>query len=162
MALSIVTFYGCKGQTTAVIPPAEDVSECDYSDLEDEEYVPVSNNASHLANDSSSDEDDQLPDDETHQQQPTSSTSIPRKKGKQSETKYKWLNGDYSCKTKSRLDFQFTIPNHISSPIDYFNQLFADNLINLIVEQTNLYSAQCTRTSINTNFEEMKTFLAML
>ena len=149
MAFSIVTFYGRKGQTTSVIAPAGDVSEYDYSDSEDEEYVPVSDNASHLANDSSSDEDDQLPDNESHQQQPTSSTSIPRKKGKQSETKYKWLNGDYSSKAKSRLDFQYTIPNHASSPIDYFNQLFHDNMIKLIVEQTNLYSAQCIGTSID-------------
>ena len=133
MDFSTVTFYERKGQTTAVIHPAGNVSECDYSDSEDEEYVPVSNNASHLANDSSSDEDDQHPDDKTHQQQPTSSTSIPRKKEKQSETKYKWLNGDHSSKTKSRLDFQFTIPNHVSSSIDYFNQLFDDNIINLIV-----------------------------
>ena len=137
MAFSIVTFYELKGQTTAVNLPAGDVSECDYSDSEDEEYVPGSNNASYLANDSSS-EDDQLPDDDTHQQQPTSSTSIPRKKGKQSETKYKWLNGDHSSKIKSRLDFQWTIPNHVPSPIDYFNQLLDDNIINLIVEQTNL------------------------
>ena len=87
MDFSNVTFYGRKDQTTAVIPPAGDVSECDYSESEDEEYVPMSSNASHLANDSSNDEGDQLPDDETHQQQTTSSTSIPRKKGKQSKTK---------------------------------------------------------------------------
>ena len=37
MAFSTVTVYEGKGQTTAVIPPAGDVSECDYSDSEDEE-----------------------------------------------------------------------------------------------------------------------------
>ena len=80
MAFSTVNFYGRRDQTTAVIPPAGDVSECDYSDSEDEENVPVSNNASHVANDSSNDADDQLPDDETHQQQPTNSTSIPKER----------------------------------------------------------------------------------
>ena len=89
MAFSTVAFYGRKGQTTAVILPAGDTSECDNSDSEDEEYAPVSNNVSHLANDSSSDEDDQLSDDETHKQQPTSSTSIPRKKGKTIRNQYK-------------------------------------------------------------------------
>ena len=36
MAFSTVTFYGRRGQT-AVIPPAGDVSECDYFDSEEEE-----------------------------------------------------------------------------------------------------------------------------
>lgn len=59
MPFSTVTFYGPKGQTTAVIPPAGDLSDCDYSDSEDEEYLPVSNNTSRRATDSYSDDDDE-------------------------------------------------------------------------------------------------------
>ena len=124
MAFSTVTFYGRRGQT-AVISPAGDVSECDDFDSEEEEYVPVSNNVSHLASDSSSDEDDQFSDGETHQQQPTSSTSIPRKKGKQSEIKYKWLKGDPSSKTKAGWIF--------SSPFQIMYRLQLIILINCLM-----------------------------
>jgi len=69
MAFSTTAFYGCKGQTVAVIPLPGDVSDCDYSDLEDEEYIPVTNNANNLVCNSSSDEDDQLQDNDKNDQQ---------------------------------------------------------------------------------------------
>lgn len=165
MPFSTVTFYGPKGQTTAVIPPAGDLSDCDYSDSEDEEYLPVSNNTSRRATDSSSDDDD-----ENNQQQltsrPSTSKAIGNKNGrrskKSSKNNYEWLDGDHACKIKNHFDVPYTMPDELSAPIDYFYKLFGKNLIDQIVLQTNLYSVQCTGTSINTDREEMKTFLAIL
>lgn len=47
------------------------------------------------------------------------------------------------------------------SPREYFEDFFSHEIFTLMVEQTNLYSVQKTTTSINTNVEEMKTFIAL-
>ena len=44
-------------------------------------------------------------------------------------------------------------------PIDYFKMFWTDNITNLLVEQTNLYSAQVSGTSISTSSHETERFL---
>ena len=70
------------------------------------------------------------------------------------KSNYKSLNGELSSKTASRVDvIAFAIPHEVSALIDYyFYKLFTRNIIDLIVEQTNLYSI-CTGTSINADRE---------
>ncbi|CAB4019574.1 Hypothetical predicted protein [Paramuricea clavata] len=47
------------------------------------------------------------------------------------------------------------------SPLEYFRQFWPDEINNLIVEQTNLYSTQKTDTSINTNKKETEQLIRM-
>ncbi|MCJ8740469.1 hypothetical protein PDJAM_G00059200 [Pangasius djambal] len=56
----------------------------------------------------------------------------------------------------------FPTPERILSPYQYFKMFFTDQMVLHIVEQTNLYSAQCNGSSINTTLHEMEEFLSML
>ncbi|XP_026766406.3 histone-lysine N-methyltransferase PRDM9 isoform X2 [Pangasianodon hypophthalmus] len=56
----------------------------------------------------------------------------------------------------------FPTPEKILSPYQYFKMFFTDQMVSHIVEQTNLYSAQCNGSSINTTLHEMEEFLSML
>ena len=47
------------------------------------------------------------------------------------------------------------------TPLGYFKLFWPDDLTNLVVEQTNVYSTQMTGCSINTNIDEMEQFLGM-
>ena len=45
------------------------------------------------------------------------------------------------------------------TPLNYLKIFWSDDIINLLVEQTNLYSVQQTGSSINTNKSEMAQFI---
>ena len=47
------------------------------------------------------------------------------------------------------------------TPLNYFKIFWSDDIINLLVEQTNLYSVQQTGSSINTNKSEMEQFIGI-
>ena len=47
------------------------------------------------------------------------------------------------------------------TPPNYFKIFWSDDIINLLVEQTNLYSVQQTGSSINTNKSEMEQFIGI-
>ena len=49
----------------------------------------------------------------------------------------------------------------IKSPLEYFRQFWPDEINDLVVEQTNLYSTQKSGTSINTTKPEMEQFIGM-
>ncbi|XP_045504666.1 piggyBac transposable element-derived protein 3-like [Colias croceus] len=53
-------------------------------------------------------------------------------------------------------------PSEEKSPIEYFGMFFSDNIISLIVQQTNLYSTQLKGHSINVTENDIKDFLAIL
>ncbi|KAF5281761.1 hypothetical protein FQR65_LT14556 [Abscondita terminalis] len=54
----------------------------------------------------------------------------------------------------------FSDPPHPEmTPLNYFKQLFDDNLIDHVVTQTNLYSVEKTGISVNTNKEEIEQFI---
>ena len=47
------------------------------------------------------------------------------------------------------------------TPLNYFKIFWSDDIINLLVEQTNLYSVQQTGSSISTNKSEMEQFIGI-
>ena len=47
------------------------------------------------------------------------------------------------------------------TPLNYFKIFWSDDIINLLVEQTNLYSVQQTGSSINTNKSEIEQFIGI-
>lgn len=49
-----------------------------------------------------------------------------------------------------------------SSPTEFFSKVFTQEIWDLIVEQTNLYSCQVTGKSLNVNVSEMKGFVGIL
>lgn len=53
------------------------------------------------------------------------------------------------------------MPDQLSSPCSYFTRFFDEELFQLIAEQTNLYSCQLRGTSINTNPNEVRSFIGM-
>ncbi|KAL9981764.1 hypothetical protein ACROYT_G010511 [Oculina patagonica] len=53
-------------------------------------------------------------------------------------------------------------PLEDNTPLQYFKQFFDDDLIDLLVEQTNLYSVQTTGTSICLDHNEMEMYLAIM
>ena len=48
-----------------------------------------------------------------------------------------------------------------SSPLDYFSKFFPGTLLELIVDQANLYSVQKSLKYVDTNVDEMKTLIGM-
>lgn len=55
----------------------------------------------------------------------------------------------------------FSIPVDVKSPVEYFNHYFDDDLIDLIVRETNLYSTQETSKCLNVTKEEVLAFLGV-
>ena len=49
----------------------------------------------------------------------------------------------------------------LKTPLEYFKFFWSDELIDLVVEQTNLYSTHKTGYSVNTNHDEIEQFLGM-
>ena len=47
------------------------------------------------------------------------------------------------------------------TPLNYFKIFWSDDIINLLVEQTNLYSVQQTGSNLNTNKSEMEQFIGI-
>lgn len=56
----------------------------------------------------------------------------------------------------------FRMPDQLSSPCSYFTRFFDEELFQLIAEQTNLYSCQLRGTSINTNPDEVRSFMKLV
>ncbi|KAL2089315.1 hypothetical protein ACEWY4_014003 [Coilia grayii] len=56
---------------------------------------------------------------------------------------------------------EFRAPDELSSACSYFVQFFDGDLFQLIAEQTNLYSCQLIGASINTNVDELKSFVGI-
>ena len=66
----------------------------------------------------------------------------------------------WRIKDPPKRDTVFKAPENFDElcPIDYFKMFWPDNITNLLVEQTNLYSAQVSGMSISTSFYEMEHF----
>lgn len=76
-----------------------------------------------------------------------------------------WTSGDFchAVGTEESVPVNnFTIPINVQTPVHYFLSFFSDDLITIIVENTNLYSTQVTGKSVNTTHNEIKDFLAIL
>lgn len=55
----------------------------------------------------------------------------------------------------------FTKPDKILTPLNYFKKFFDDSIMNLFVEQTNLYSTQKSGRCVNTTYNELSNFLGI-
>ena len=49
----------------------------------------------------------------------------------------------------------------VKEPLEYFKDFWTDELTNLVVEQTNLYSVQQSGANVNTSKDEMEKFFGM-
>lgn len=58
-------------------------------------------------------------------------------------------------------DPSFISSDNVMSPHDYFKLFFSDDIVDLIVHHTNLYSVQKKGSSINVTTDEIKDFLAI-
>ena len=74
---------------------------------------------------------------------------------------FRWRKSDLP-RAANDFDNEFSLPPEPSmSPLDYFTMFCNDDLLNLVVENTNLYSVQTTLKSIDTNIDEIRTFIGM-
>lgn len=71
-----------------------------------------------------------------------------------------WRKRDIENTYSSEKDF--TAPDELSTPYQYFSNFFTPELVDLLVQQTNLYSVQETSRSICATVGEMQKFLAVL
>lgn len=83
-------------------------------------------------------------------------------KGKQKSKKLYWNKKDIDqVETICHANEMFSKPAEISTPLQYFKKFFDDDIINNLVEQTNMYSIQKGRICINTNYNEISVFLGI-
>ena len=73
---------------------------------------------------------------------------------------YRWRHRDIP-KCQSEFHFLEEQDAQEKSPLDYFKLLWTDELTNLVVEQTNLYSTQQSGNCVNTSKDEMEQFIGM-
>lgn len=112
--------------------------------------------------------DDQLRDNEEELMNNTAKSPIKiakaRKQGQKSKSKnkvqYDWKEEEFLYHVEIVND-NFSPSATDKSPLDYFKMFFDDDLINLIVENTNLYSVQMTSKSIQVTQEDISDFLAI-
>ena len=94
---------------------------------------------------------DELEEDDT-------ASAIP--KGHVKQHAFRWRKKDIPV-TPGNFVMESEKLSQIKSPIDHFKLFWTDELNELIVEQTNLYSTQKRFTSINTNKSEIEQFIGM-
>ena len=74
---------------------------------------------------------------------------------------YRWRKRDRPQATHE-FTGNFSDPPEVEmSPRDYFKQFFTDEIVSLIVDQSNLYSTQKHGKCVNTNVEEMYRYIGM-
>lgn len=71
-----------------------------------------------------------------------------------------WLDDDLNINVIDTPN-EFTKPHHVKDPVDYFNFFFDDEILQLIVDQTNLYSVQQESQSLNLSVDELKAFIGI-
>ncbi|GLV45981.1 hypothetical protein CBL_02931 [Carabus blaptoides fortunei] len=82
-------------------------------------------------------------------------------KRKKPEIAFSWTKEDLP-EIERNISFTPQTNENILLPIEYFTKLFSFDIINDIIDQTNLYSTQVTGTSVNTDAKEMTEFLSIL
>lgn len=112
--------------------------------------------------DTGSDEDSDVDKSQPSTSTGKSTSSSKNQNRKVNWKKYLWTSADHDVVDRSHINIPHTIPEKVFDSAQYFSSLFGDEIIDMIVEQTNLYSVQCNGTSIDTNAKEIKTFLGML
>lgn len=111
--------------------------------------------------DSSSDEDDNVPLSTILENQVLPEDQVPGPSTRPRKPVYRWRKKDTPHGTHP-FNGEFSDPPEIdTTPLHYFSLFFQDSLIDLVVENTNLYSVQCTGKSINTTSDEIRKFIGM-
>lgn len=174
------SFYGKRRDLVAVIPEDGDDSDDGLADDDDDDV----NDPDFTANINEDDSDDAVSDlSNDDEQMPSGSTVEPCPKKRKVNTSQPKLvpiekNGTstshVSDPTRERLwrkrdidnsyplEKDFTVPDELSTPFQYFSRYFTPELVDLLVQQTNLYSVQETTRSICTTVGEIQKFLAVL
>ncbi|XP_065642334.1 piggyBac transposable element-derived protein 2-like [Hydra vulgaris] len=129
----------------------------DLSDLSDDDEFLANENVN-TDNCAAADVDDNHDDDDDGDDDDIPLAALKKKH------EYQWvkkdLNSDYI--DTSLCEHQFKdIPDKISSPFQYFKYFFTDELLQLIVENTNLYSTQKSGKCINTALDEISMLIGM-
>ena len=131
---------------------SSDEESIDLSDI-DHTYQP-SEAESHIllseAKDSSNSSENDMPLSE-----------IAKSTGKKSKIpSYTWKREHFDH-AKLPADDDFNTPTHILTPLEYFKKFFDDGIIEMISNQTNLYSTQASGVCVDTSHREIMTFLAI-
>ena len=75
---------------------------------------------------------------------------------------YRWKKQDAPLFHDNFQEYFSDLPEEELTPMQYFNLFLKEDVLKLTVENTNLYSIQRTGIPINTNTEEIRTFIGML
>lgn len=84
-----------------------------------------------------------------------------KRKGKKDEPPFKWTTDDFEYEVTTAQTNDFTRPQNIKTPLQYFKTFFSPDIVELIVDQTNLYSTQTFHKCVDTSIDEMHDFLAI-
>lgn len=84
------------------------------------------------------------------------STSTPGNPAKQT---YHWREVDPAAYNNNFQGVLSNPPNEAPTPLHYFYEFFNDETLKIVVDYTNIYSVQMSGFSINTNKEEITTFI---
>lgn len=110
-----------------------------------------------------SDKSNNSQNSETATQTPTKLPSAkPTARCKKSVEKqmYRWSDEEFWYSVDIHED-EFIAPKKLQLPIEYFKYFFSEELIQLIVDNTNLYSVQKSGKSVNVNNNDILDFLAI-
>ena len=113
-------------------------------------------------NDGDDDSDYEEPDDDNiNDEQPlATSTKEAQTSTKEADNGFRWRKRDISS-TPVTCEPVVDEVEVIMSPLEYFKTFWNDELTELVVEQTNLYSTQKTTSSESTTTEEIEKFIGM-
>ena len=140
----------------------------DLSDLSDDENESFDyeinskvNSEEAASEDSSSDEEeDNMPLINIAGQNPLQHSSNDREINSCKDRIYRWRKRDIPW-IDNEFSGLFSDPPENLSTLEYFSSFFPDDLVDAIVQNTNLYSVQCKGKSVNTNSKEIKTFIGI-
>ena len=154
MEKAVKTRYTCEEAIQFILEPNSDseMSNFDGDDSDDDEHV--SDKIVERINDDFVETDDESKD-------------MPMEYLMEITPKNKTHNYRWRKKPPPEFDItfkgeEFSLPPEGAdemTPLNYFKIFWSDDIINLLVEQTNLYSVQQTGSSINTNKSEMAQFI---
>nr|CAI5820030.1 unnamed protein product [Callosobruchus analis] len=88
----------------------------------------------------------------------SSGVNVRKGKGKKKKLDCCWTNDRFAFPVIFK---HFTTPDKMKTPYEYFQTFFSDDLLQMAVDNTNLYSVQQTGKSICFTVDEMRDFLAI-
>ncbi|XP_023195555.1 piggyBac transposable element-derived protein 3-like [Xiphophorus maculatus] len=138
-------FYGRKEHDQAVrlIPSDSEDSELEESDSE-EEWTPKSDDLP---------DDNESVDEEENEEDEVSQEAVPRLP--------RWRT-PHSANITDYPEWQASLPksDHINSPYKYFKMFFSEDILEVVLEQSNLYAIQCdTNKPLNLTKKELEQFM---